>query len=348
MMTIVARLLTRGLRWATWMALALATIFAGAIAVNGFTHDRTPSIPGGIASLEKIALGGVEQSLLIRGRHADNPVLLVLHGGPGMTQMYLAHRFQAPLEEDFVVVQWDRRGAGKSYRADLPRGTLRTSRLLADAEELVPLLRRRFGGRRLLLMGHSWGSYLGVLLASRRPEDFAGYVGVGQMAARQIREREMQSRFVAEKAEAAGDREAAAAAARPGGSLEPWLFAYGAEVHSQTSWLPMLGYGLGAPEYTFGDAIKLMRGLRSYQEQFVDDGPPTDLMDAVGALDLPTYFFIGRFDMICPWQLAEQYFRRLKARHKRWVWFEQSAHFPFLEEPARFAEEMRNVRNEVF
>jgi pimeloyl-ACP methyl ester carboxylesterase len=108
--------------------------------------------------LEKIALGGVEQSLLIRGRHADNPVLLVLHGGPGMTQMYLAHRFQARLEEDFVVVQWDRRGAGKSYRADLPRGTLRTSRLVADAEELVPLLRRRFGGRRLLLLGHSWGS----------------------------------------------------------------------------------------------------------------------------------------------------------------------------------------------
>jgi pimeloyl-ACP methyl ester carboxylesterase len=66
------------------------------------------------------------------------------------------------------------------------------------------------------------------------------------------------------------------------------------------------------------------------------------------ALDLPTYFFIGRFDVVCPWQLAEQYFRRLKAPRKRWVWFEQSAHFPFLEEPARFAEEMRNVRSEVF
>jgi pimeloyl-ACP methyl ester carboxylesterase len=91
-----------------------------------------------------------------------------------------------------------------------------------------------------------------------------------------------------------------------------------------------------------------MRGLRSYQEQFVDDGPPSDLMDAVGALDVPAYFFVGRFDMVCPWQLAEEYFRRLKAPRKRWVWFEQSAHFPFLEEPARFAEEMRNVRNEVF
>src|ERR1700682_253684 len=120
MMLSMARLIARGLRWAAWMALALAAICAGAIAVNALTHDRTPSIPGGIASLEKVTLGGVEQSLLIRGRHADSPALLVLHGGPGMTQMYLAHRFQAPLEEDFVVVQWERRGAGKSYRADLP------------------------------------------------------------------------------------------------------------------------------------------------------------------------------------------------------------------------------------
>ena len=83
-----------------------------------FLPERTPKIKtndnNSISSIEYIPIGGLEQCVLIRGHNTDNPILLFLHGGPGMPMMYLAHEFQRPLEEDFLVVQWDRRGAGKT------------------------------------------------------------------------------------------------------------------------------------------------------------------------------------------------------------------------------------------
>lgn len=109
-----------------------------------FTPGRTPSIgePNSIASLERIHIGNVDQYILVRGNNTSLPVLLFLHGGPGMPAMYLAHAFQRELEKEFVVVQWDRRGAGKSYREDISNG-LTTEQLVADTVELTNMLRAR-------------------------------------------------------------------------------------------------------------------------------------------------------------------------------------------------------------
>jgi pimeloyl-ACP methyl ester carboxylesterase len=128
-----------------WSIVALILAGLGAVYYLWFTPGRTPGIhgPKSIAALERIRIGGVDQYILIRGNDSSLPVLLFLHGGPGMPSMYLAHAFQRDLETEFVVVQWDRRGAGKSYREDIS-GTLTTEQLVADTVELTNVLRARF------------------------------------------------------------------------------------------------------------------------------------------------------------------------------------------------------------
>src|ERR1700674_3517545 len=118
---------------AMWSIVGLALVGLGIVFYQWFTPGRTPAIhgPNSIASLERIRIGDVEQYILIRGNDSSLPVLLFLHGGPGMPSMYLANAFQRELEEEFVVVQWDRRAAGKSYREDIS-STLTTEQLVAD------------------------------------------------------------------------------------------------------------------------------------------------------------------------------------------------------------------------
>ena len=133
------------------------------IIIHHFTHGTTPAIrdaegnpiPDSIASLEKIKLGGLDQYVLIRGRNKSNPILLSLHGGPGMPQMYLAHAFQRDLENYFTVVQWDRRGAGKSYSSSVPPETMNVEQMISDTYELVQHLRSRFGQPKIYLLAHS-------------------------------------------------------------------------------------------------------------------------------------------------------------------------------------------------
>jgi pimeloyl-ACP methyl ester carboxylesterase len=141
---------------AKWTIVGLALAGLGIVSYLWFTPGRTPTInePNWIASLERIRIGGVDQYILIRGNDSSLPVLLFLHGGPGMPAMYLAHAFQRELEKDFVVVQWDRRGAGKSYREDIS-STLNSEQLVADTVELTNLLRTRFHQNRIYLVGHS-------------------------------------------------------------------------------------------------------------------------------------------------------------------------------------------------
>lgn len=329
-----------------WFAFAAVSTVLG---IAYLTRAHTPSIdtPNGIASLESVELGGYEQAVLIRGRDTSNPVLLFLHGGPGMPAMYLSHAFQRPLEADFIVVQWDQRGAGKSYRADLDLETLRVSQLLADATDLVDTLRTRFGQDRIYLVGHSWGSYLGTLLAQNIPERLSAYVGVGQVVGGP-REDSLQAEFILRESEARGVPEATADIRELGSAAhEKWLFRFGAELTGATSWVPLLMTGLKAPEYSLRDVFRVAPGSSTSSARMVLDVIDGPLGAEVSGYEIPAYFFTGRSDWTTPYPLIIDFVEGLDAPHKEVVWFSGSAHFPFFEEPNRFAEEMRRVRDQV-
>jgi pimeloyl-ACP methyl ester carboxylesterase len=305
---------------------------------------RTPAIrgPNSVASLERLRIGGVDQYVLIRGNDASLPVLLFLHGGSGMPAMYLAHAFQRELEKEFVVVQWDRRAAGKSYREDI-NSTLTTEQLVADTVELTDMLRARFHQDRIYLVGHSWGTYLGMLVIARHPELYHAYVGIGQLARSSPIPR-IQDEYIRQSARRIGDQDAIKELEEKGASVrETLLFKFGGEIHSAKSFMPLLLTGLAAPEYSLRDARNIPKGVSLYSRNFVYDSISSELMDVVTQVEIPVYFFTGRYDYTDPFTLTEQYFSAINAPEKHIVWFEESAHFPFYEEPAAFARQMRGV-----
>src|SRR5271154_867038 len=141
--------------------------------------------PNGIARLEKVRIGGIEQWVSIRGADKCNPVLLLIHGGPGYVAMPMSWWFTHGWEEYFTVVQWDQRGAGKTFLLNDPAtigATMTLPRMVADTEEMTTWIRKELGKQKIFVIGHSWGSYLGLELAKRHPESLYAYIGVGQLA----------------------------------------------------------------------------------------------------------------------------------------------------------------------
>jgi pimeloyl-ACP methyl ester carboxylesterase len=343
--------------WALLSLLILLIIGGlGAAGYLFFTRPHSPqfkdidgrTIPGSIALLEEVELGGCRQWILIRGRDINNPFLLFLHGGPGMPAMYLAHAFQNELEKDFVVIHWDRRGAGKSYSKTVPAYSLTDAQLLADALELITYLKNRFGVPKVYLASHSWGTRLGMHLIKKAPRNFYAYIGMGQLAfASEIPA--LQDRFIRQEAKKAGNRKAFRELALKGRSVhEKWIFKFGGELQGSRGFWPLLWTGLRAPEYTLADILNITKGISLYNRHFRSTEFPGDLAEDVLLVRVPVYFFTGRHDLCVPAELSERYFAKLRAPLKRWVWFEQSAHFPFFEEPLKFAEEMRKVLEDTY
>lgn len=313
-----------------------------------FTWPISPidAVRGGgrsIASLEPVTLGGMQQWLLIRGRDRSKPIVLVLHGDPGRPEIYMAHAWQRPLERDFVVVQWDRRGSGKSYYDD-PDRPIRFSQELADAVELIGRLRARFGPRRVIVVGHSYGALLGAALAQQHPELVRAYVGVGQVACTPGDEDAIQDSWLKVRAGLKGDdRTRARAVAGGEWDRRSAIMRYGGEVTGMPGPVPFAWMGLTAPEYTIEDVVNIQEGWQYDHDHMIADGPSLPLARSVPALQVPVWFFQGRRDYLAPGLCVQRYASALQAPLVRIEWFEDSAHFPFLDEPEHFHQAMLQV-----
>jgi len=326
---------------------------------------KTPEIIGSnkkkkansIATLEQIQLGGLDQWILIRGHNVDNPLLLFLHGGPGSPEMAAAHKFDRNLEQYFTIVNWDQRGGGKSFSRKISKESMKVDQFLSDAHELIQYLLKRFNKEKIVLVGHSWGSYLGILLVRKYPELFSVYVGIGQVI--NIKENERLShQYTLEEAKKRGNKKAVKQLTK----LEPpydnnlkqlnkqrkWLNKFGGALHNQTSIWPLVKIMLKAPEYTIKDIFKYLRGssfsLQSLWTEYVDC---SDVVSIASRLSVPIYLFAGRYDYNTPFVLVEDFYRKLQAPKKEFIWFEHSAHSPNFEEREKFDEIMiKNILKE--
>ena len=129
---------------------------------------------------EKILLGGVKQKIHYVTEDPKKPVLLFLHGGPGVCNRHDIMMKHRDLLDTFTIVTWDQRGTGGSYYG-VPEDTLTIERITDDAAELVDWLCRRFSKDKIFVIGGSWGSELGVWLIKRYPEKIAALFGFGQV-----------------------------------------------------------------------------------------------------------------------------------------------------------------------
>jgi pimeloyl-ACP methyl ester carboxylesterase len=339
-----------------------ALILVGLLAVGGFLFaifrpGWTPTIdgPDPVATLEDVVLGGVEQSVLIRGRDVSRPVLLWLHGGPGAPMMPVAHLIGPDLEKHLVVVHWDQRGSGRSARAKVPPESLNIEQFLSDTHELIQLLRSRFEADRIYLLGHSWGSVLGLITAQRHPELLYAYVGMGQ-ATSERRSEELGLEYVRKRARELGNEQALQELA----DLEPpylddphqvvvqrkWLSRFGGNFHKGEP-LPFFTdidrrwaiSALLSPEYSWLDLRRYLRANSEVRWAMFREFKRVDLMATVPRVDVPVYFLMGRYDYNMHPSLVQEYYDQLEApRGKSLIWFEDSAHTPCLEEPALFVE----------
>lgn len=342
------RLLTRGLIGIGVLALVLV---AGALLYGSISEWRLATstridTPNGIESLESVEIGGVEQTIYLRGHDRNNPVMLFVHGGPGVPEMGVARTFGLRLEEHFVVVHWDQRGAGNSCSPDVPDESLRLEQYLSDTAELVNLLRSRFGVEKIYLVGHSWGSILGVLSAERHPELFHAYVGMGQVV-NMKRGEDISYRFVLDRAQAEGNEKALQELATihpPYATTQElldqraWLSHYHGDVYEGGGTSELVRGILFSPEYSIGKKISFYGCAINSVDQAWSDVQKIDFIRDVPRLDVPVYFFAGRHDYNTPFELVEEFSRTLDAPHNEIVWFENSAHSPNLEEPDRYQE----------
>jgi pimeloyl-ACP methyl ester carboxylesterase len=339
-----------GLALGAALGAALLALLLRPASTAPITDSDGRPVPGSVAALETVRLGGVEQHLLIRGWSTKNPVLLYLHGGPGTSELGMVRVHNCPvLEKHFTVVLWEQRGAGKSFAAIEPASGMTVEQLVADTCELAAWLCARFGQEKIYVAGHSWGSALGVLAVRRRPELFRAYVGIGQVA--NMREGERLSwEWTLAQAERAGDARAVAKLRRIGpppygGELRPKLVAqrsllarYGGEVHGNPrgGMLVLLGALLRAREYTWRDRVNVFRGVFAAMRLLWPQILSIDLFAQAPELEVPVYFLLGRHDHEAPAALAERYFEALRAPRKALVWFERSAHFVNTEEADAF------------
>jgi len=346
------------------IAVLIVPLFAG-ILLFGYRAFQQQSIrgreaistPRGVDSLERVVLGGAQQWILIRGEDRSNPVLLWLHGGPGSPSLPLAQRHDSKLLKHFVVVHWDQRGAGKSYSGDLSPDDLTVDRFVSDAHELTQLLCDRFDRTQIYLIGHSWGSTVGILAAARYPDSYRAFIGVGQ-AVHSEEEDAVGYRFAMGRAAEDGNRKAVedldSIGQPPWESLDDvstyarWINAFGGTGRQFSIWNYMRDV-ITSPSYSIKDVFKCFRGQQFSVEAMLANGQlnRVNLFNDVPELKIPVYFFQGRFDYNTPGEVVERYFNELCAPRKSLIWFEQSAHFPQWEEPAKFADELLKVLKET-
>ncbi|WHY01566.1 alpha/beta hydrolase [Neobacillus sp. DY30] len=307
---------------------------------------------GSITVLEKVNIGGVDQHILIRGEDVNNPVLLMVHGGPGQSEIYMSHLLNGPLEKHFTIVNWDQRGAAKSFSRAVKPETMNLDQLLRDAEELIQYLQKRLKTERFYLHGHSFGTILGMLMVNRYPNYFHCYVGVAQSVG--LQEDLMVSyEFVMRKAKEAGNKKAIEDLESIGQppfknfskglwKYSLWLEKFGGKTHSKPG-RDIFKSIFSAPEYSLLDKINFFRGSLFSVKHLHQELLKTDLKKLVRKVDIPVYFFLGKHDYSVPFELAENYFKELAAPKKEIVWFEQSGHLPQYEETENYQNQLLRV-----
>jgi pimeloyl-ACP methyl ester carboxylesterase len=306
--------------------------------------------PNGVEDLLQVDIGNTKQWLAIRGRDRRNPVLLMIHGGPASPEMPTSWWFQTGWEDYFTVVQWDQRGSGKTFNANDPevvKPTLSLARHVADAGEVVQYLRKRFNQDKVFVLGHSFGSLIGLTLAHEHPEWLYAYIGMGQIINGREGER-LGYELTLRAAQKAGNQKAVDELK----AIAPYPNADGtvplAKINKQREWGMVYG-GLSAGRENLDYYFALVKFSPEYSEQdrkAIDKG--SELSLAVLLPDLvnfnfsnttqfgcPILMFEGRPDYTTPSDIVEKWLQRVQAPGKKFVWFENSAHMVMVEEPGR-------------
>ena len=297
---------------------------------------------------EFVRIGGIEQWISIRGENRDNPVLLFLHGGPGDVTSPWGYAAFRSWVKHFTVVQWDQRGAGRTLGKNGPASAQRVSvgRLTQDGVELAALLRTSLKKGRIVLVGHSFGSILGVMMARARPDLFYAFVGTGQVGDPAIAYT-VAHRELLKKAETLGDEQAIRELREVG--PPPYANRKGYAVQRKWSNLfegadaflaSMLGLGLTAPGYTLRDLNDWFDGQNLSAERLVPETSALEARALAGDFAIPIFVIQGAEDFTTPTSLARSFVESIQAPTKAFVSLEGGGHFAVFTKSQAFLDQL--------
>jgi pimeloyl-ACP methyl ester carboxylesterase len=293
-----------------------------------------------------IQIGGIEQWLQIGGQAPNHPVLLFLHGGPGGTSVPVAAAWR-PWEDHFAVVHWDQRGAGRTFakNGESGCGRLTIELMVKDAIEVAEFLISHLAQPKILLVGHSWGSALGIHMLKRRPEMFSAFVGTGQLV-NMWKNEEYNYRRQMEQAERLGNEEAVRALR----AIGPPPFPDRSSLITLREWADRLAEGDGdspeprpsprAADFKAEEVATMLQGAEFSRKALYEELRQVDLPSLGVKFDVPIFFFEGTHDQQTPMELAQQYYDAIEAPHKGFVRFEGCHHFVVFNRPDAFLREL--------
>jgi pimeloyl-ACP methyl ester carboxylesterase len=292
-----------------------------------------------------VKIGGIDQWVRIDTEHKSGPPLLFLHGGPGASSWPAAAAWK-PWERHFTVVHWDQRGAGLTFGRNgaAQCGHLTIDQMISDGIEVAELLRSHLGQEKIILAGHSWGSFLGVNMVRRRPNLFSAYVGTGQLVNKRRNE---EVNYKRQLTQAEASQNFAALAALKGIGPPP----YNREsLRTLRQWADQLASGTGddveprpspkLSDLTAADVESIMQGRVFSRDELFEELGNADLARLGFAFEIPMFCFHGTEDQQTPMELAQEYFEAITAPVKAFVRFEGCHHFVVFNRPDLFLNEL--------
>lgn len=306
--------------------------------------------PDGVQHTYKARIGGIDQWISIRGQDRANPAILFVHGGPATPNIPSLWQFQRPLEDYFTMVNYDQRGAGKTYRedhSDAVGDTIRIQTYVDDLVEIAEHVRARLGKEKVILMAHSWGTVPAMHAALARPDLFHAYVGIGQVI--NVRDNERLSiEYGLQQARRHGNEAAVAEIESilpyPGDApitrerivvARKWPQHYGGlSAFRDEKNVYHFGAARLSPDYSAEDRAALNQGSLFTLGRLLDEYVTIDFTP-VRTFPIPVLMLMGRHDYTTPSQLIAEWLERVDAPYKHGVWFERSAHMAPWEEPGK-------------
>ena len=318
--------------------------------IDPYLNNAGNPIPGSISEKTFIQIGGVKQGMFIRSKNLNNPVLLYLHGGPAFPNYFLIEKFQPGLEDHFTVCYWEQRGGGLSYTSEVRLESMNFNQLASDAIDVTHYLCNRFGKEKIYLMAHSGGTPIGLLAVQREPTLFYAYIGMGQIT-HQTESEKMAYQYMLEKYAEQGNQkridelrkypvlesDSNIAPYYKSGIRDKCMHELGiGTMHKMRSifrdiFIPVWT----CKTYTLREKINIWKSKFSFlpKTNLINEMLETDFTVTVPSLDIPVYFFSGKYDLTVNINLAKAYLTKLHAPVKGFYSFSNSAHSPLFEEP---------------
>lgn len=326
-------------------------IFFGFFLIVFLIVDDRFSVNGGVDgsmvldSREFINVNGVDLFVSIRAEKENAPILLYLHGGPGDAALPLVLKYNKELEKEFTVVILEQRGAGKSYYKFNEGDELTIDTFVEDAFQLTQVLLERYNQDKIYLVGHSWGSVIGLNFALKHPGVINTYIGCGQVI-NMIKSSQSAYDYALSKNQEASNTKVVAKleSINPAYTQDTWfndllyttkqVVKFEGSLYGKSNYNSLVKEFILSNKYNIRDLINRQRGAKQSIEFLWQELMMTNFEDNT-SFDVPVIFIEGRYDFHVSSMLVEEYFETIQSE-KKFYWFEESSHFPQWSEAKRF------------